>query len=81
MASILARSGAKVGLHYLSNSAAASELETSITSAGGEAALFSGDISDPDQAASVVRNVAEHWGRLDILVNNAGITGTRLCCE
>ena len=74
VASILARSGAKVGLHYLSNSAAASELETSITSAGGEAALFSGDISDPDQAASVVRNAAEHWGRLDILVNNAGIT-------
>ena len=74
VASVLARSGAKVGLHYLSNSGAAAELETSITAAGGEAAMFSGDISDPDQAASVVRKAAEHWGRLDILVNNAGIT-------
>ena len=71
---MLAASGAKVGLHYLSNGEAASELEASIAAAGGESALFSGDVSDPDQAAALVRNVAEHWGKIDILVNNAGIT-------
>ena len=74
VASVLARSGAKVGLHYLSNSDAATELEAGIRAAGGEAALFSGDVSDPEEAAALVRGVAEHWGRLDILVNNAGIT-------
>ncbi len=74
VASALARSGAKVGLHYLSNSEAASELEGNITAAGGEAALFSGDVSEPDEAATLVRSVAEHWGKIDILVNNAGIT-------
>ena len=74
VASALARSGAKVGLHYLSNSEAASELEGNITEAGGEVALFSGDVSEPDEAAALVRSVAEHWGKIDILVNNAGIT-------
>ena len=74
VASVLARSGAKVGLHYLSRSASAAELEASINAAGGEAAIFGGDVSDPDQAASIVRGVTERWGRIDILVNNAGIT-------
>ena len=74
VASVLARSGAKVGLHYLSRSDAAAELEASIIAAGGEAAIFGGDVSDPDQASSIVRGVTERWGRIDILVNNAGIT-------
>ena len=74
VASVLARSGAKVGLHYLSRSDTAAELEASIIAAGGEAAIFGGDVSDPDQAASIVRGVTERWGRIDILVNNAGIT-------
>lgn len=74
VASVLARSGAKVGLHYLSNTDAAAELEAGITAAGGEAALFSGNVSDPEEATTIVRSVAERWGRLDILVNNAGIT-------
>ena len=55
VASVLARSGAKVGLHYLSNSDAAMELEAGIREAGGEAALFSGDVSDPEEASALVR--------------------------
>ena len=74
VSSVLARSGAKVGLHYLTHSDAAAELEASITAAGGEAALFGGDVSDPDEVAGMVRGVTERWGKLDILVNNAGIT-------
>ena len=74
VASVLARSGAKVGLHYLSNSEGATALADSITTAGGEAAIFGGDVSDPEQASTIVRGVTEHWGKIDILVNNAGIT-------
>ena len=74
VSSVLARSGAKVGLHYLTHSDAAAELEASITAAGGEAALFGADVSDPDEVAGMVRAVTERWGKLDILVNNAGIT-------
>ena len=74
VSAVLARSGAKVGLHYLTHSDTAAELEASITAAGGEAALFGGDVSDPDEVAGIVRGVTERWGKLDILVNNAGIT-------
>ena len=74
VSAVLARSGAKVGLHYLTHSDTAAELEASITAAGGEAALFGGDVSDPDEVAGMVRGVTERWGKLDILVNNAGIT-------
>ena len=31
------------------------------------------DVSDPEQAARLVRDSAQRWGRLDVLVNNAGV--------
>jgi NAD(P)-dependent dehydrogenase (short-subunit alcohol dehydrogenase family) len=34
----------------------------------------SGDLSDPQVPAELVREVAERFGRLDVLVNNAGLT-------
>jgi 3-oxoacyl-[acyl-carrier protein] reductase len=33
----------------------------------------SADVSDAGQAASLVRDCADRWGRLDVLVNNAGV--------
>lgn len=33
------------------------------------------DVSDSQEAADAVREVAARWGRLDVLVNNAGVTG------
>ena len=32
------------------------------------------DVSDPDQAATLVADAVDHYGRLDIVVNNAGTT-------
>ncbi len=40
----------------------------------GEAIYVRADISDPDQARSLVEATIERFGRLDVLVNNAGWT-------
>ena len=74
VATILAQAGAKVGLHYLSRSEEAAELEARITATGGEAALFGCNVSDAEQVSDMVRAVVDRWGKIDILVNNAGIT-------
>jgi NAD(P)-dependent dehydrogenase (short-subunit alcohol dehydrogenase family) len=41
----------------------------------------SGDLSDAQVPAELVREVAERFGRLDVLVNNAGLTQTKPALE
>lgn len=43
-----------------------------IVAAGGKASWGRGDVSSEADAARMVREVLERYGRLDILVNNAG---------
>src|SRR3546814_7023463 len=43
-------------------------------SAGIDVALAQGDVSSPEQAEALVREVESQLGPVDILVNNAGIT-------
>lgn len=45
-----------------------------IQAAGGEAAVYSCDVSDAAAAQKTVDAVVEAWGQVDIMVNNAGIT-------
>jgi 3-oxoacyl-[acyl-carrier protein] reductase len=45
-----------------------------ITSAGGEAAGFVTDVSDPAQIHRLVDDVVSRFGGIDILVNNAGVS-------
>ncbi len=40
---------------------------------GGEAVANYGDVADDAQAAAMVQQAVDTWGRLDVLVNNAGI--------
>ena len=47
-------------------------LTAEIEAAGGQAASFVGDVSDEVDAARLVAQTIERFGRLDILVNNAG---------
>jgi 3-oxoacyl-[acyl-carrier protein] reductase len=47
-------------------------LTAEIEAAGGQAASFVGDVSDEADAARLVAQTIERFGRLDILVNNAG---------
>ncbi|MBM3275864.1 MAG: 3-oxoacyl-[acyl-carrier-protein] reductase, partial [Candidatus Sericytochromatia bacterium] len=71
----LASEGARVGVNYVSNQAAADEVCAEIAAAGGEAKAIGGNVSDPAAADQVIRTFLE-WsgGRIDVLVNNAGIT-------
>jgi acetoacetyl-CoA reductase len=45
-----------------------------INEIGGEAIAVQADVSNKDEASSLVQEAIDHFGRLDILVNNAGIT-------
>jgi 3-oxoacyl-[acyl-carrier protein] reductase len=61
-----------VAVNYARGAEAAEQVVESVRAAGGEAAPFQADLSRPDAAAELVRQVQGQWGRLDILVNNAG---------
>lgn len=74
----LAEAGARVAINYNTSALAALELAAEIAAAGGEARAWQADVSETDQAAALVDNVLQHFGRLDILVNNAGITRDNL---
>jgi 3-oxoacyl-[acyl-carrier protein] reductase len=68
-----ARDGAKVGINYLQNVAAAEVTAEDVRKLGGEPFMAAGDVSDAATASGVVDAVLKRWGRLDVLVNNAGI--------
>ena len=72
-ADLLARAGARVALNYLRDEASANAAVREIRAAGGEAMALAGDVSQPEQARQLVRDVVAAWERLDIVVNNAGI--------
>jgi 3-oxoacyl-[acyl-carrier protein] reductase len=75
----LGAAGARVGVNYATNAAAADEVVAAIQAAGGEAVALQGDVADPEQAAGLVAAVEEAFG--DDLWNavlNAGITRDNL---
>jgi 3-hydroxybutyrate dehydrogenase len=68
----LGRAGAYVCVQDLQPGTGASVAED-ICAAGGAAGSVGGDVSDPDDVASIVGDVLRSRGRVDILVNNAGV--------
>jgi 3-oxoacyl-[acyl-carrier protein] reductase len=70
----LAAQGAAVAVNYHTTPAGAHEVVEQIRAAGGKATAISGDVSDGEQAAALVKQAVDELGGLDILVNNAGIT-------
>ena len=75
-----AAAGARVGVHYLKDRAAAEAVVAQIQQAGGEAAAFGGDVSQPAQVEKLFADVDTAFGGLDILVNNAGMDCARELC-
>ena len=70
----LGRRGCTVAVHYGSSEGPAREVAGVLEAAGARAEIFSGDVSDPEACAALVKEVTASLGSLDILVNNAGIT-------
>jgi len=70
----LAVNGANVIVNYHSNAAAADGIVSEIVDAGGQAVAKQADVSDFDQASTLITGIKKEFGRLDILVNNAGTT-------
>ncbi|HET9690283.1 MAG TPA: SDR family NAD(P)-dependent oxidoreductase [Acidimicrobiales bacterium] len=71
VAHLLADEGALVAVTDVTDPTAVVE---EITGAGGTAAGWRLDVSDPDAVARTVAEAHERFGRLDILVNNAGVS-------
>jgi NAD(P)-dependent dehydrogenase (short-subunit alcohol dehydrogenase family) len=72
IAVLFAREGADVAIVYLNEHEDAEETRRAVEAEGRNAALFAGDLGDPDVARAAVAHAVSELGDLDILVNNAG---------
>jgi 3-oxoacyl-[acyl-carrier protein] reductase len=70
-AKLLASQGALVIVSDL-DPAPAEETAAAIRSAGGQAAVISGDVTDPAFPAQLIKGTLDTFGGIDIIVNNAG---------
>lgn len=71
----LGRDGARVAVHYNSNTDAAKETVAAIEAAGGSAFAIGVPLGVPGDAEALWTAFDAHADGLDILVNNAGIDG------
>ncbi len=69
----LADNGYRVATNYR-NAEKAKAWQQQMRDAGYDIAIAEGDVTDPEQAAAMVREVESQLGPIDVLVNNAGIT-------
>lgn len=69
---ILAKRGYRVMFTFASREADATDVESAVKAAGGEARKFRADVADARAAESVVRAALDAFGAVDVLVNNAG---------
>lgn len=75
IAHAFAAAGARVGVHYGANAAAARAVFAAL--AGSGHALLRAELGEPDAAEVLVATAERELGGFDILVNNAGIYRTR----
>jgi len=74
----LGREGARVVVNYAKSKEAAEDLATQLQQKGSpEAVAIQADVSDAAQAAKLVEETIQRFGRIDVLVNNAGINVDR----
>ncbi|MBA2237410.1 MAG: SDR family NAD(P)-dependent oxidoreductase, partial [Lysobacter sp.] len=69
----LSQMGHRVATNYRDEGRARA-WQAQMKEAGFDVALAAGDVSSPEQAEAMVREVEREVGPIDILVNNAGIT-------
>ncbi|MGW1374383.1 SDR family oxidoreductase [Streptomyces sp. NPDC002446] len=73
----LGRDGARVGVHYGRDEAAAKETVSAIEAAGGQAFAVRAELGVPGDARALWAAFDAQAEGVDILVNNAGTDGTR----
>jgi NAD(P)-dependent dehydrogenase (short-subunit alcohol dehydrogenase family) len=76
IARLFAAEGAKVAVVDLDEPRGA-RVVGAIKAAGGEAALFTADVSKGSDVAALVQAVVERFGRIDVLVNNVAISDNK----
>src|SRR2546429_2029952 len=70
----LGQEGARVVVNYSKSKEAAEDVVASLQQNGSpEAVAVQGDVSDATQAAKLIEETINRFGRIDVLVNNAGI--------
>jgi pteridine reductase len=73
IAAALAGRGMALAIHHHASNAGANELREEIVAAGGRAACFQGDLTDPHAARALPARVVAELGQLDVLVNSAAV--------
>ena len=73
IAKAMAAAGARVGINYVVNEDAASQIVEQITSAGGHAVALKADISKENEVTEMFEALMDRYGTIDVLVSNAGI--------
>ncbi|HEX6555632.1 MAG TPA: 3-oxoacyl-ACP reductase family protein [Ktedonobacteraceae bacterium] len=74
----LGREGARVVVNYARSKEAAEDLVAQLQQNGSPgAAAIQADVSDAAQAAKLIEETLQQFGRIDVLVNNAGINVDR----
>lgn len=69
----LGQDGAKVVVNYAHSKGPAEELVAQLQQSGSESIAVLADVFDPEQAARLIEETIQRFGRIDVLVNNAGI--------
>jgi NAD(P)-dependent dehydrogenase (short-subunit alcohol dehydrogenase family) len=67
----LAEEGATIAIHFFRNKESAEVTLNQIRERGGSGCTIQGDVTNPSEVTSIVRNASEVMGGLDIFVNNA----------
>lgn len=70
----LAQYGAAVAINYLNREKDAAEAKSLVEQQGARCVLIQGDVSDPQQVDSMVRETREQLGPVGLLVANAGFS-------
>jgi 3-oxoacyl-[acyl-carrier protein] reductase len=68
----LASHGWSVAICYRTSAKEAAEVMDEVKQAGAKGLAYQSDVSNPDVATRLVRQVHEEWGRIDALINGAG---------
>jgi len=74
----LAERGAAVAANYNQSAVSAEQVVAQIREKGGQAVAIQADVSNNQEAQTLIKTTIETLGGLDILVNNAGITRDNL---